>query len=52
MDKVQEPSNSECYTSLSEPYRLYKRESDCEEICSKTWKIILGAAEELYSEDK
>jgi hypothetical protein len=31
---------------------INQRESDCEEICPKSWKIVLGAAEEIYSEDK
>jgi hypothetical protein len=26
MDKVQKPSNSACYTSLSEPFRLYMKQ--------------------------
>lgn len=31
---------------------INQRESNCEEICLKSWKIILVAAEELYNEDK
>jgi hypothetical protein len=31
---------------------INQRESDCKEICPKSWQNVHGGAEELYSEDK